>query len=47
MYEVSDIQDYLQKWLEAERELLLMWLNPRSTPPNDESIDADATGVKC
>ena len=28
MYEVTDIQEYRNKWLEAERELMLIWFIP-------------------
>ena len=31
MYEVQEIQDYRQKWLEAERDLAICWVEP---PPN-------------
>lgn len=32
MYEVTEIQDYRQKWLEAERDLALNWIEPLSIP---------------
>ncbi len=38
MYEVSEIQDYKQKWLEAERELALMGVEIQPTH-NYEPID--------
>ena len=40
MYEIpeSEIQDYKQKWLEAERELALMGIGIQSTP-NYEPVD--------
>ncbi|MDP2919822.1 MAG: hypothetical protein Q8O43_06370 [Dehalococcoidia bacterium] len=37
MYEIPEIQDYRQKWLEAERDLALNWVEP---PPLD-NIDKD------
>ena len=41
MYEVSEEiqQDYIQKWLEAERDLALMGIGLQSDPPNYEPID--------
>lgn len=39
MYEISDIQDYKQKWLEAERALAINWVELPSDKPNDEPID--------
>jgi hypothetical protein len=39
MYEVPEIQDYKQKWLEAERDLAIIWVEPLSIPLNCEPID--------
>ena len=39
MYEVSDIQKYRQKWLEAERDLAINWAEPPFGPTNYEPID--------
>ena len=41
MYEVSEteIQNYRQKWLEAERELAINGVVPQSNPPHYEPID--------
>jgi len=39
MYEVFEIQDYRQKWLEAERDLALNWVEPPFDPLNYEPID--------
>ena len=39
MYEVSEIQDYKQKWLEAERDLAINWVEPPSDPLSYEPID--------
>ena len=39
MYEVSEIQDYRQKWLEAERDLAINWAEPPFGPTNYEPID--------
>ena len=36
MYEVQEIQDYKQRWLEAERDLALIWAE---LPLNHETID--------
>ena len=38
MYEISDIQEYRQKWLEAERDLLLNWAEPCPLLPSYEPI---------
>lgn len=42
MYEVPDIQDYEQKWLEAERDLAISWAELPSNPFDYEPIDKDA-----
>ncbi len=39
MYEVSEIQDYRQKWLEAERDLAINWVELPSDSPYYEPID--------
>jgi len=39
MYEVAEIQDYRQKWLEAERDLAINWIEFQSDSPNYEPID--------
>ena len=39
MYEVSDIQEYRQKWLEAERDLAVNWAEFPSVPPDYEPVD--------
>jgi hypothetical protein len=40
MYEApEEIQDYKQKWLEAERDLALMGIELQSGSPNYEPID--------
>ena len=39
MYEVFEIQDYRQKWLEAERDLAINWIELQSNPVNCEPID--------
>ena len=40
MYEApEEIQDYKQKWLEAERDLALMGIELQSDSPNYEPID--------
>lgn len=39
MYEVAEIQEYRQKWLEAERELALNWIEPLSIHLDYEPID--------
>ncbi len=39
MYEVSEIQDYRQKWLEVERDLAINGVELQSDPPNYEPID--------
>jgi len=39
MYEVLEIQDYRQQWLEAERDLAINWAEPLSDPLNYEPID--------
>ena len=39
MYEVPEIQDYKQKWLEAERDLALNWAELPIVSLNDEPID--------
>ena len=36
MYEIDDIQDYKQKWLEAERELAINWVEIPSIPLDSE-----------
>lgn len=38
MYEVADIQDYRQKWLKAECELAINWVEFQSASPNYEPI---------
>ena len=45
MYEVSEIQDYLQKWLEAERNLVINWIGLQSYPCNFEPIDSADKGI--
>lgn len=39
MYEVTEIQDYIQKWLEAERDLAINGRGLQSYPYNYEPID--------
>jgi len=39
MNEISEFQDYRQKWLEAERELAMNWAEPPSNPPCLEPVD--------
>jgi hypothetical protein len=39
MCEISEIQDYLQKWLEAERDLVINGGGLQSYPYNYEPID--------
>ena len=39
MYEVSEIQDYRQKWLEAERDLAINGVELQSDSINCEPID--------
>lgn len=41
MYEIpeSEVQDYGQKWLEAERELVLNWVDIPVAPLNGEPRD--------
>ena len=39
MYEITEIQEYRQKWLEAERDLALNWVEPLSIPIICEPID--------
>ncbi len=39
MYEVSDIQEYRQKWLEAERDLAINWVELPVAPLDDEPTD--------
>lgn len=39
MYEVAEIQDYEQKWLEAERDLAINWVKLQPDSPNYEPID--------
>jgi len=39
MYEISEIQDYRQKWLEAERDLAINWIELQPASPNYEPID--------
>jgi len=49
MYEVQDIQDYKQKWLEAERDLAVNWVEPPSLPLNHGpigNVDKDTKRAK-
>lgn len=39
MYEVADIEDYREKWLEAERELAINWIEDLSIPLSYEPIN--------
>ena len=42
MYEVQDIQDYEQKWLKAERDLAINWVEwpyPFPDVPPQKNID--------
>jgi len=39
MYEVTEIEDYGEKWLEAERDLAIIWREYLSIPVNDEPVD--------
>ena len=39
MYEVPELQDYRQKWLEAERDLVVNWIVLQSYPCGYEPID--------
>ena len=39
MYEIPEIQDYRQKWLEAERDLAINWVQPPSISPSYEPFD--------
>jgi len=36
MDEVIEIQDYREKWLEAERDIAIGWIKPLSIPLNYE-----------
>ena len=47
MYEVDDIQDYIQKWLEAERDLaLISWATPPFDPETIDNVDVGTEGIK-
>ena len=39
MYEVTEIEDYRKKWLEAEREVAITWIEPLCIPVNYEPVD--------
>ena len=39
MYEVIETQDYREKWIEAERDLAISWIEPLSIPLNYEPVD--------
>jgi hypothetical protein len=39
MYEVTEIQEYRKKWLEAERDLAINWVEPLSIPLSYEPVD--------
>lgn len=41
MYEVQEIQDYKQKWLEAERDLAINWAEPPFDLESIDSVDKD------
>lgn len=39
MYEVTEIEDYREKWLEAERELAISWREHLIIAVNYEPVD--------
>ncbi len=45
MYEVDDIQDYIQKWLEAERDLAIYWVEPPFDPETIDNVDVGTEGI--
>ena len=45
MYEVQEIQDYKQKWLEAERDLAIIWAEPPFDHESIDNVDKDTERV--
>lgn len=39
MYEVTEIEDYREKWLEAERDIAINWGEYLFVPVNYEPVD--------
>ena len=46
MYDIPEIQDYKQKWLEAERDLAINWVEPPSNLNNCEPIDNEHKDIE-
>lgn len=46
MNEINDIEDYGEKWLEAERELASNWIEDLYVPVSYEPVDQEDKNVE-